>query len=41
MSTLIWPGLTLAILVIIYGAYAVVDGAFAVFASACSRSGRV
>lgn len=39
LSTLIWPGLTLAVLVIIYGAYAVVDGAFAVVAGFRSPAG--
>ena len=29
LSALIWPGLTLAVLVVIYGAYALVDGVFA------------
>jgi uncharacterized membrane protein HdeD (DUF308 family) len=39
LSALIWPGLTLAVLVIIYGAYALVDGAFAVVAGLKSPSG--
>jgi uncharacterized membrane protein HdeD (DUF308 family) len=39
LSALIWPGLTLAVLVIIYGAYAVVDGAFAVVAGLRSPAG--
>jgi uncharacterized membrane protein HdeD (DUF308 family) len=32
LSALIWPGLTLAVLIVLYGAYAVVDGAFAIVA---------
>ncbi len=32
LAALIWPGLTLAVLIILYGAYAVVDGAFAIVA---------
>jgi uncharacterized membrane protein HdeD (DUF308 family) len=30
LAALIWPSLTLAVLIILYGAYAVVDGAFAI-----------
>ena len=32
LAALIWPGLTLAVLIILYGAYAVVDGVFAIVA---------
>jgi uncharacterized membrane protein HdeD (DUF308 family) len=32
LMAIIWPGLTLAVLVILYGAYALVDGAFALVA---------
>ena len=32
LVALIWPGLTLAVLIIVYGAYAIVDGAFAIVA---------
>jgi uncharacterized membrane protein HdeD (DUF308 family) len=39
MSALIWPGLTLAVLVVIYGAYALVDGAFALVAGFRSPAG--
>ena len=39
LSALIWPGLTLAVLVIIYGAYALVDGVFAVVAGFRSPTG--
>jgi uncharacterized membrane protein HdeD (DUF308 family) len=39
LSALVFPDLTLAVLVIIYGAYALVDGAFAVFAGLRSPAG--
>ncbi|CAA9384894.1 MAG: hypothetical protein AVDCRST_MAG01-01-180, partial [uncultured Rubrobacteraceae bacterium] len=39
LSALVWPGLTLAVLIVIYGAYAVVDGAFAVVAGLRSPAG--
>ena len=32
LAALIWPGLTLAVLIVLYGAYAVVDGIFAIVA---------
>ena len=32
LAALFWPGLTLAVLIILYGAYAVVDGVFAIVA---------
>jgi uncharacterized membrane protein HdeD (DUF308 family) len=32
LAALIWPGLTLAVLIILYGVYAVVDGVFAIVA---------
>ncbi|HEV2745312.1 MAG TPA: DUF308 domain-containing protein [Rubrobacter sp.] len=32
LAALVWPGLTLAVLIILYGAYAVVDGGFAIVA---------
>jgi uncharacterized membrane protein HdeD (DUF308 family) len=34
LAALVWPGLTLAIMIIMYGAYAVVDGVFAISAVA-------
>ena len=40
LAALAWPGLTLAVLVVIYGAYAVVDGIFAVVAGFRSVDGR-
>lgn len=40
LFALIWPGLTLAVLVIVYGTYAVVDGIFAVIAGFRSVDGR-
>jgi uncharacterized membrane protein HdeD (DUF308 family) len=39
LAALIWPGLTLAVLIILYGAYAVVDGAFAIVAGLRAGSG--
>lgn len=39
LLALVWPGLTLAVLIVIYGAYAVVDGAFAVVAGLRSPAG--
>jgi uncharacterized membrane protein HdeD (DUF308 family) len=39
LAALIWPGLTLAVLIILYGAYAVVDGAFAIVAGVRAGSG--
>ncbi len=35
-----WPGLTLEVLVLVYGAYAFVDGVFAVVGSFAPRGGR-
>ena len=32
LAALVWPGLTLAVLIILYGAFAVVDGGFAIVA---------
>lgn len=40
LFALVWPGLTLAVLVIIYGAYAVADGVFTVIAGFRSVDGR-
>lgn len=40
LFAVVWPGLTLAVLVIIYGAYAVVDGVFTVIAGFRSVDGR-
>jgi uncharacterized membrane protein HdeD (DUF308 family) len=37
--TLIWPGITLAVLVILFGAYALVDGIFAIGAAISDRVG--
>jgi uncharacterized membrane protein HdeD (DUF308 family) len=39
LVALIWPGLTLAVLIIVYGAYAVVDGVFAIVAGLRAGSG--
>ena len=39
LTALIWPGLTLAVLIILYGAYAVVDGVFAIVAGLRAGSG--
>ena len=39
LAALIWPGLTLAVLIILYGAYAVVDGVFAIVAGLRADSG--
>ncbi len=40
LAALIWPGLTLAVLIIMYGAYAVVDGVFAIVAGLRADSGK-
>ena len=39
LAALIWPGLTLAVLIILYGAYAMVDGVFAIVAGVRAGSG--
>src|SRR3712207_3857564 len=39
LAALIWPGLTLAVLIIMYGAYALVDGVFAIVAGLRAGSG--
>jgi uncharacterized membrane protein HdeD (DUF308 family) len=39
LAALIWPGLTLAVLIILYGAYAVVDGVFTIVAGLRVGSG--
>ena len=39
LAALIWPGLTLAVLIILYGAYAIVDGLFAIVAGLRAGSG--
>jgi uncharacterized membrane protein HdeD (DUF308 family) len=39
LVALIWPGLTLTVLIIVYGAYALIDGVFAIVAGL--RSGSV
>lgn len=39
LMALIWPGLTLAVLIVVYGAYAVVDGVFAVVEGLRTPSG--
>src|SRR5829696_6842240 len=39
LTALIWPGLTLAVLIVVYGAYAVVDGAFALVEGLRTPSG--
>jgi uncharacterized membrane protein HdeD (DUF308 family) len=40
LFALVWPGITLAVLVIIYGAYALVDGIFTIIAGFRSVDGR-
>ena len=39
LAAVAWPGLTLAVLIILYGAFAVVDGAFAIVAALRSNGG--
>src|SRR3712207_5508305 len=39
LAALIWPGLTLAALIVLFGAYAVVDGVFAIVAGFRSVDG--
>ena len=39
LTAVAWPGLTLAVLIILYGAFAVVDGAFAIVAGLRSTGG--
>ena len=39
LAALIWPGLTLAVLIILYGAYALIDGVFAIVAGLRAGSG--
>lgn len=39
LAALIWPGLTLAVLIVLFGAYAVVDGVFAIVAGFRSADG--
>lgn len=39
LAALIWPGLTLSVLIILYGAYAVVDGVFAIVVGLRAGSG--
>jgi uncharacterized membrane protein HdeD (DUF308 family) len=39
LAALIWPSLTLAVLIVLYGAYAVVDGVFAIVAGLRAGSG--
>lgn len=39
LAAVAWPGLTLAVLIILYGAFAVVDGAFAIVAGLRSIGG--
>lgn len=39
LTALIWPGLTLAVLIVLYGAYAVVDGVFALVEGLRTPSG--
>ena len=40
LLALFWPGLVLPVLVILFGAYALVDGVFAVVAAVSGRAGR-
>ena len=37
IAAFVWPGLTLAVLVLLFGAYAFVDGIFAIFAGISMR----
>jgi uncharacterized membrane protein HdeD (DUF308 family) len=39
LVALIWPGLTLTVLIIVYGAYALIDGVFAIVAGLRAGSG--
>jgi uncharacterized membrane protein HdeD (DUF308 family) len=39
LFALVWPGLTLEILVLFFGAYMLVDGVFAIFAAFTNRAG--
>lgn len=39
LAALAWPGLTLAVLIILYGAFAVVDGGIAIFAGLRANGG--
>ena len=39
LAALIWPGLTLAVLIVLFGAYVVVDGVFAIVAGFRSADG--
>lgn len=39
VTAFVWPGLTLEILVLFFGAYAVVDGVFAIIAAFTNRAG--
>lgn len=39
LAALAWPGLTLAVLIILYGAFAVVDGGIAIFAGLRATGG--
>ena len=39
LAAFVWPGITLAALVLLFGAYALVDGVFAVIAALTGRSG--
>jgi uncharacterized membrane protein HdeD (DUF308 family) len=39
LTALTWPGLTLAVLIVLYGAFAVVDGAFAIVAGVRAGNG--
>jgi uncharacterized membrane protein HdeD (DUF308 family) len=38
LVALIWPGLTLTVLIIVYGAYALIDGVFAIVALGSGRA---
>lgn len=39
LAALVWPGLTLAVLIVLFGAYVLVDGAFAIVAGFRSADG--
>ncbi|RIL01454.1 MAG: hypothetical protein DCC71_17650 [Proteobacteria bacterium] len=40
VAAFVWPGVTLLVLVLLYGAYAFVDGVFAIAAAIAGRGGR-
>ena len=40
LMAIVWPGLTLGVLVLFFGAYALVDGVFAIIAAFTNRAGQ-